>query len=72
MPHWTLPKPAHDDPTAPVLKAITALQAELDKVFDRGEGLTAGELDAVAQHVATFRADFESHLKTARAQVASG
>ena len=71
MPHWTLPKPGNDDSTAQTVKAITALQDELDKVFDRADGLTAGDLDLVAEHVATFHADFQSHLKTARARLAS-
>ncbi len=73
MPHWTLPRPGNDtDPTAPTVKALISLQSELDKVFDHATGITASELDNLAAHVATFNADFESHLKTARANLASG
>ena len=72
MPHWTLPKPNDDNLAAAPVKAITALQAELDKLFERPGGLSAGEIDVVAQHVATFYADFEAHLKTVRARLTAG
>jgi hypothetical protein len=72
MPHWTTPNPHSADPTAGAAKAITSLQAELDKLFDKAASITSTELDALAAHVKTFYSEFEAHLATARKQAAAG
>jgi hypothetical protein len=72
MPHWTTPNPNSADPTVGAAKALTSLQGELDKLFDKPAGITSKELDALAGHVKTFYSEFEAHLATARKQVSAG
>jgi len=65
MPHWTVSNPSNSShPAAATAKAISALQSQLDKVFDK-PGVTRDELDTVAEQVSSFYADFQGHLKTA-------
>ncbi len=68
MPHWTVPRPAADDPIADALKAITSLQAQLDTLFE-GK-ITAAAIDDVSSHVRTFSQEFEEHAAEARARLA--
>jgi hypothetical protein len=67
MPHWTAPRPAPDDPIADAAKAITALQSELDSLFD-GK-ITAAAIDDISSHVHTFSKEFEEHAAEARAKL---
>ena len=66
MPHWTVSNPSSSGshPAAATAKAISALQTQLDDVFDK-PGVTRDELDAMADQVQSFYADFLGHLKTA-------
>jgi hypothetical protein len=70
MPHWTTPNPHSSDPTAGAAKALTSLTAEIDKLFEKAASVSSAELDALATHVKTFYSEFETHLATARKQVA--
>lgn len=67
MPHWTVPRPAPDDPTADAAKAITALQTQLDTLFDGN--ISAAAIDDVSGHVRTFSKEFEEHAAEARAKL---
>lgn len=67
MPHWTLPRPAPDDPVADAIKAIASLQSQLDTLF--AGDLTLAALDDVAGHVRTFGKEFEEHATEARARL---
>lgn len=67
MPHWTVPRPAPDDPIADAAKAITSLQSQLDTLFD-GD-ITAATIDDVSAHVRTFTQEFEKHAAEARAKL---
>ena len=67
MPHWTVPRPASDDPIADAAKAITSLQSQLDTLFD-GK-ITAAAIDDVSGHVRTFSKEFEEHAAEARGKL---
>ncbi len=69
MPHWTVPRPAPDDPIADAANAITALQTQLDTLFDGN--ITAAAIDDVSGHVRTFSKEFEEHAAEARAKLSS-
>ncbi|HEX4017147.1 MAG TPA: hypothetical protein VHX15_10455 [Frankiaceae bacterium] len=67
MPHWTVPRPAPDDPTADAAKAITTLQTHVDTLFS-GE-VTSASIDDVSSHVRTFSQEFEEHAAEARSKL---
>ncbi|HEX4432334.1 MAG TPA: hypothetical protein VHZ96_23890 [Frankiaceae bacterium] len=67
MPHWTVPRPAPDDPIADAAKAITSLQSQLDSLFDAK--ITSAAIDDVSGHVRTFSEEFEKNADEARAKL---
>jgi hypothetical protein len=67
MPHWTVPRPAPDDPTADAANAISTLQTHLDTFFDGN--VTTAAIDDVSGHVRTFSQEFEEHAAQARAKL---
>jgi hypothetical protein len=69
MPHWTVPRPAPDDPIAGAATAITTLQTHLDTLFDGNA--TAAAIDDVSGHVRTFSQEFEQNAAEARAKLSS-
>jgi hypothetical protein len=71
MPHWTTPKPPADDPTSDAAKALTALTAEVDKLFGHAAKVSSKELDALAGHVKTFYTEFQTHLTDAKSKLAA-
>ena len=67
MPHWTLPRPAPDDPVADAVKAIASLQTQLDTLF--AGDMTLAALDDVSGHVRTFNKEFEEHVTETRSRL---
>jgi hypothetical protein len=67
MPHWTLPRPAPDDPVADAVKAIASLQTQLDTLF--AGDMSPAALDDVSGHVRTFSKEFEEHATEARSRL---
>ncbi len=74
-PHWTSPQsddPKSDDAIADLSKAVTALQKQVDKLFEKEGGITRRELDALTKKVKAFYDDFDKHAEAARASLATG
>ena len=71
MPHWTTPNPNAQGLSAEAAKAITALQTELDKLFDQAASVTSAEVDAVAGQIKNFYTEFESHLSDLKSKLAA-
>ncbi len=75
-PHWTAPhwtSPASDDASiADVSKAVTALQKQVDALFEKDGGISGAELSALTTKVKTFYTDFEKHAEAARGSLSAG
>ena len=69
MPHWTLPRPAADDPIADAVNAIAALQTQVDALF--ATAITATAIDTLSSHVTTFTKEFDEHVTEAKARAKS-
>jgi hypothetical protein len=66
MPHWTLPRPAADDPIADAVNAIAALQSQVDALF--AGVITAAAIETLSSHVRTFSKEFHEHVAEAKAR----
>ena len=68
-PHWTAPQ-GDDADIADITKAVTALQKQVDKLFEKDGGITAAELTALSKKFAALNDDFEKHAAAARKSLA--
>jgi hypothetical protein len=69
MPHWTLPRPAADDPIADAVNAIAALQTQVDALF--ATAITATAIETLSGHVTTFTKEFDEHVAEAKTRAGS-